>query len=239
LGHTESDVSDLVKPDLCWLIEISCSDRLNPSNLGEMGDNSLDGWALPALILAGAYLLGAIPFGVIVTRLAGAADPRSVGSGNIGATNVLRTGRKGLAALTLLLDGGKGAVAVLLAEVISPGSATLAATGAFFGHIFPVWLRFRGGKGVATLLGIALAVHWPTGLVAIAAWLLAMLVSRRSSVGGMAAATVTPVASAYFFRPDLTLMFLALALIVLWRHRSNIERLIDGTEPRIGERGTA
>ena len=197
----------------------------------------MDGWALPALILIGSYFLGTIPFGVIVTRIFGAQDPRSIGSGNIGATNVLRTGRKGLAALTLLLDGGKGAVAVLAAEAVSPGSGSIAAVGAFFGHIFPVWLKFRGGKGVATLLGITLALHWPTGLVAIAAWVLALLVSRRSSVGGMAAATVTPVASAYFFKVDLTLMFLALALVVLWRHRANIERLIEGTEPRIGKSG--
>jgi acyl phosphate:glycerol-3-phosphate acyltransferase len=197
----------------------------------------VDGWALPTFILVCSYLIGSIPFGVIVTRIAGAADPRSIGSGNIGATNVLRTGRKELAALTLLLDGGKGAAAVLAAEVTSPGSGALAAVGAFFGHIFPLWLGFKGGKGVATLLGITLALHWPTGLVAIAAWFLAMLVSRRSSVGGMAAATVTPVASAYFFKVDLTLMFLALALITLWRHRANIERLIEGTEPRIGQSG--
>ena len=197
----------------------------------------MDGWALPALILVCSYLVGAIPFGVIVTRVAGAADPRSIGSGNIGATNVLRTGRKGLAALTLLLDGGKGAVAVLAAEAIAPGSGPLAAVSVFFGHLFPVWLRFKGGKGVATLLGVTLALHWPTGLVAAVAWVLALLVSRRSSIGGMAAAIVTPVASAYFFRDDLTLMFLALALIVLWRHRANIERLIEGTEPRVGEHG--
>ena len=199
----------------------------------------MDGWALPALILICSYLLGTIPFGVIVTRMFGAQDPRSIGSGNIGATNVLRTGRKGLAALTLLLDGGKGAVAVLAAEAVSPGSGPMAAVASFFGHIFPVWLRFRGGKGVATLIGITLALHVPTGLVAIAAWVLALLVSRRSSVGGMAAATVTPVASAYFFKVDLTLMFLALALVVLWRHRANIERLIEGTEPRIGKSGQA
>ena len=197
----------------------------------------MNGWALPTLILVLSYLLGSIPFGIIVTRLAGAADPRSIGSGNIGATNVLRTGRKGLAALTLLLDGGKGAVAVLLAQTLGPGQGAVAAVGAFFGHVFPVWLRFNGGKGVATMLGITLALHWPTGLVALGAWLLAMLLSRRSSVGGMAAATVTPVASAYFFEADLTLMFLALSLVVLWRHRANIERLIEGTEPRIGQRG--
>ena len=197
----------------------------------------MDGWAQPTFILIFSYLLGSVPFGVIVTRIGGAADPRSIGSGNIGATNVLRTGRKGLAAVTLLLDGGKGGAAVFAAEAVAPGFGALAAVGAFFGHIFPVWLRFKGGKGVATLLGITLALHWPTGLIAVAAWLLALAISRRSSVGGMAAATVTPVASAYFGEVDLTLMFLALALIVLWRHRANIERLIEGTEPRVGGRG--
>jgi glycerol-3-phosphate acyltransferase PlsY len=178
-----------------------------------------------------------VPFGVIVTRLAGASDPRTIGSGNIGATNVLRTGRKGLAALTLLLDGAKGAAAVLIAEAILPGFGALAAVGAFFGHLFPVWLRFKGGKGVATLLGIALALHWPVGLVALAVWLLATLVTRISSVGGMSAAVAMPVASAAFFRPDLAILFLAFALVVLWKHRANIERLVQGTEPRIGRKG--
>jgi acyl phosphate:glycerol-3-phosphate acyltransferase len=195
----------------------------------------VNGWLLPASILLCSYLLGSIPFGVIVTRLGGAADPRTLGSGNIGATNVLRTGRKSLAALTLLLDGGKGAAAVLVADSVVPGTGPLAAVGAFFGHLFPVWLHFKGGKGVATLLGLTLAIHWPTGLVALATWLLAMLLSRRSSVGGMAAAISAPVASAFFFKPDLTLMFLGLALVVLWRHRANIQRLVDGSEPRIGK----
>lgn len=202
-----------------------------------MGGISVDGWAAPAFILICSYLLGSVPFGVIVTRIAGAADPRSIGSGNIGATNVLRTGRKGLAAITLVLDGAKGAAAVLAAEAVSPGSGVLAAVGAFFGHIFPIWLRFKGGKGVATLLGLTLALYWPTGVIAGIAWLLALFLSRRSSVGGMTAAVVTPVASAYFGEVDKTLMFLALALIILWRHRANIERLIEGTEPRVGERG--
>jgi glycerol-3-phosphate acyltransferase PlsY len=202
-----------------------------------MGEFSVDGWALPALILTCSYLLGSIPFGVIVTRIAGAEDPRSIGSGNIGATNVLRTGRKELAALTLLLDGGKGAAAVFAAQATSPGSGGLAAVAVFFGHLFPVWLRFKGGKGVATLLGLTLALHWQTGLAAVLVWVLALAVSRRSSIGGMAAATVIPVASAYFGEVDLTLMFLALALIVLWRHRANIERLIEGTEPQVGKRG--
>jgi acyl phosphate:glycerol-3-phosphate acyltransferase len=195
----------------------------------------VDSWLIPALILAGGYLLGSIPFGIIVTRLAGAADPRGIGSGNIGATNVLRTGRRGLAAFTLLLDAGKGAAAVLIGEGALPGGGgTLAAVGAFFGHVFPVWLRFRGGKGVATFLGIVLALHWPTGLIALGLWLAATFATRYSSVGGMTAAIASPVLAAFFFRPDLTILFLALALIVLWRHRDNIERLLSGTESRIG-----
>ena len=199
----------------------------------------MEGWAVPTLVLVASYLVGSIPFGVVVTRLGGAADPRTIGSGNIGATNVLRTGRKGLAALTLLLDGGKGAVAVLAAEAAVPGFGLLAAVGAFLGHLFPVWLRFHGGKGVAILLGIALALHWPCGLAMAAVWLLATLVSRRSSVGGMAAAIALPVLAAFFFRPDLAVMFLAFALLILWRHSANIARLIQGCEPRIGRRGDA
>jgi glycerol-3-phosphate acyltransferase PlsY len=193
-------------------------------------------WIVPALVLLGGYLLGSIPFGVIVTKVAGAADPRTIGSGNIGATNVLRTGRKGLAALTLLLDGGKGAAAVLIAEALLPALGPFAAVGAFIGHLFPIWLGFKGGKGVATLLGIALALHWPTGLIALAVWLLATLITRISSVGGMSAAVATAVAAAFFFRPDLSILFLAFALMVLWKHRANILRLIQGTEPRIGRK---
>jgi glycerol-3-phosphate acyltransferase PlsY len=196
----------------------------------------VSGWTLPALVLLGGYLLGSIPFGVIVTNLAGAVDPRTIGSGNIGATNVLRTGRKGLAALTLLLDGGKGAAAVLIAEAFAPTMGPFAAAGAFLGHLFPVWLGFKGGKGVATLLGIALALHWQTGLIALAVWLLATLITRISSVGGMSAAVSTAVAAAFFFRPDLSSLFLALAMMVLWKHRENIMRLIQGTEPRIGRK---
>lgn len=199
----------------------------------------MDGWIVPSLVMSGGYLLGSIPFGVVVTLMAGTTDPRSVGSGNIGATNVLRTGRKGLAALTLLLDAAKGATAVLLAEAFAPGLGPIAAVGAFVGHLFPIWLRFHGGKGVATLLGLALALYWPCGLAAIVVWLLATLTSRYSSVGGMSAAMATPVASAFFFRSDLTLVFLAFALLVMWRHGGNIARLLDGTEPRIGRRDPA
>jgi glycerol-3-phosphate acyltransferase PlsY len=196
----------------------------------------VDGWTVALLVLLGAYLLGSVPFGVLVTRAAGVADPRSIGSGNIGATNVLRTGRKGLAALTLLLDGGKGAVAVLIADHLYPGLGPLAAVGAFFGHLYPVWLRFHGGKGVATLLGIALALDWRIGVIAAIVWLGVTALTRISSAGGMGAAVATPVAAAFVFRADLAVLFLAFALVVLWKHRTNIERLLQGTEPRIGRR---
>ena len=191
-------------------------------------------WVQPTLALIGGYLLGSIPFGVILTRLAGAGDLRQVGSGNIGATNVLRTGRKGLAAATLLLDGLKGAVAVWLAQRFAPPDQLLAAAGAFVGHCFPVWLGFRGGKGVATLMGVALALYWPLGLIYAAVWLGLLATLRISSVAGMAAAISAPVAAAALGRFDLVLLFIALALIVLWRHGANIARLLDGTEPRIG-----
>jgi acyl phosphate:glycerol-3-phosphate acyltransferase len=191
-------------------------------------------WTGPLGALALGYLLGSIPFGLLLTWAFGAGDLRRIGSGNIGATNVLRTGRKGLAAATLLLDGGKGVAAVLLADMLGPDLYTLGAVGAFFGHLYPVWLRFRGGKGVATLLGLGLVLSWPCGLAALAAWLGMMAATRYSSVGGMTAALVLPVATAIRAEFDLTLLFLAFALMVLWKHRDNLERLMAGTEPRIG-----
>ena len=191
-------------------------------------------WTAPALALAIGYLLGSIPFGVILTRLGGAGDLRSIGSGNIGATNVLRTGRKGLAAATLLLDLLKGAAAVLIVAYLYPGEGPLAAVGAFVGHCYPVWLRFRGGKGVATLMGIVLALHWPIGLVYAAVWLGLLATLRISAVAGMSAAISAPVAAALFGRFDLVLLLIALALLVLWKHGDNVERLLAGTEPRIG-----
>ena len=191
-------------------------------------------WVAPTLSLVLSYLLGSIPFGVILTRLGGARDLRTIGSGNIGATNVLRTGRKGLAAATLLLDMAKGAVAVLLVASLFPGNALLAAAGAFIGHCYPVWLRFKGGKGVATLMGIVVALYWPLGLVYAVVWLGLLAGLRISSVAGMAAALSAPFAAALFGRFDLVLLLLALALIVLWKHRENVERLFSGTEPRIG-----
>ncbi len=191
-------------------------------------------WVAPTLSLVLSYLLGSIPFGVILTRAGGAGDLRTIGSGNIGATNVLRTGRKGLAAATLLLDMAKGAVAVLLVAHLLPGDSLLAAAGAFIGHCYPVWLKFRGGKGVATLMGIVVALHWPLGLVYAVVWLGLLGSLRISSVAGMAAALSAPLAAAVFGRFDLVLLLLALALIVLWKHRENVERLFTGTEPRIG-----
>ena len=191
-------------------------------------------WIAPACALLLGYVLGSIPFGVILTRLAGAGDLRSIGSGNIGATNVLRTGRKGLAAATLLLDLAKAAAAVWLAEWLFPGDGMIAAAAAFVGHCYPIWLRFKGGKGVATLMGIVLALHWPMGLVYAAVWLGLLASLRISSVAGMAAAVSAPVSGALFGRFDLVMLLLALAAIVLWKHRDNIERLLAGTEPRIG-----
>ncbi len=193
-------------------------------------------WMAPAGAMVLGYLLGSIPFGVILTRLAGAGDLRTIGSGNIGATNVLRTGRKGLAAATLLLDGAKGWAAVLLCEHLFPGTGVVAAAAAFLGHLYPVWLKFRGGKGVATMMGILLALHWPSALVYAGIWLGLLAILRISSLAGMTAAVSAPVSVALFSQFDLVLLLLALALLVLWKHRANIDRLLAGTEPRIGSK---
>ena len=194
-------------------------------------------WLWPATALVLSYLLGAIPFGLLLTRIAGAGDLRTIGSGNVGATNVLRTGRKGLAAATLLLDVSKGAVAVLVARAIDPDYAVLGAAGAFLGHCYPLWLRFRGGKGVATYGGIALAIAWPVGLVFALVWIAGLALTRFSSVGGMAAAVSAPVMSAWLGEFEATALFIALTLIVLWKHGANIDRLLAGTEPRVGQPG--
>jgi len=186
------------------------------------------------LALIAGYLTGSVPFGLILTRLTGAGDLRAIGSGNIGATNVLRTGRKGLAAATLLLDLGKGALAVLLARHVWPGAEALAAMGAVLGHCFPVWLRFRGGKGVATAMGVALGLAWPIGLAYAAAWLGMLAVSRISSVGGMSAVVVAPIAAFALGYPQYGPVLLAVAALVVWLHRANIARLRAGTEPKVG-----
>ena len=181
------------------------------------------------------YLLGSIPFGLLLTKAAGGGDIRSVGSGNIGATNVLRTGRKGLAALTLLLDLMKGLAAVWLARTYFPGSETVAAAGAFFGHLYPVWLKFKGGKGVATYAGIMFGLFWQGGIVYAIAWIGALAIFRISSLGGLLAAVLAPISAAYFQQYELIPLLSACTLIVFWKHRDNIKNLAAGTEPRIGK----
>lgn len=188
-------------------------------------------------VLAAAYLLGSVPFGLLLTRLYGAGDLRSIGSGNIGATNVLRTGRKGLAAATLLLDLAKGAAAVLLARHLFPGTEALAALAAVIGHCFPVWLRFNGGKGVATTMGVALGLAWPIGLAYAVVWLGMLAITRISSVGGLSAVIAAPFAALMLGYGSYAAALGILALLVIWLHRANIARLRAGTEPRIGSKG--
>jgi glycerol-3-phosphate acyltransferase PlsY len=197
-----------------------------------------------AAAVIGGYLLGSIPFGVIVMRAAGAGDPRGIGSGNIGATNVLRSGRRDLAALTLIGDGGKGALAVLIAWLATRGAgdeaqATLtsvAGGAAFVGHLFPVWLGFKGGKGVATFFGTLIAAAWPVGLLAGATWIAMAALFRFSSLAALAAVTLGIVYSAFLFHRPLPVTILAagMALLVFVRHEANIRRLLKGEEPRIG-----
>jgi glycerol-3-phosphate acyltransferase PlsY len=190
-----------------------------------------------ALALVFGYLLGSIPFGVVFTRLAGTTDIRSIGSGNIGATNVLRTGRKGLAAATLIADMLKGTLAVLaMIWWRDRDHGMLAGAGAFIGHLFPVWLMFKGGKGVATFLGVTLALAWPAGLAACATWLAVALLSRYSSLAALVAAATAPVWLVLAGRRDAAWLGLALAALVFVRHRANIRRLLAGTEPKIGKR---
>jgi glycerol-3-phosphate acyltransferase PlsY len=189
-----------------------------------------------ALTFVLAYLLGSIPFGVLVTRALGLGDLRTIGSGNIGATNVLRTGNKGAAAATLLLDAGKGAVAVLVARAIAGEQAAMVAGfAAFLGHLFPVWLGFRGGKGVATFLGTMLALAWPAGIAACLTWLATAIVFRYSSLAALVAAAATPLWLLLLGRADAVWLGVALAILVFIRHHANIRRLLDGTEPKIGK----
>jgi glycerol-3-phosphate acyltransferase PlsY len=199
---------------------------------------TLDTLAEPLLTILLGYLLGSIPFGLVLTRLAGHGDVREIGSGNIGATNVLRTGNKRLAAATLILDGAKGAAAVLIVMALWPDMpqlAPLAGLAAFLGHLFPVWLRFRGGKGVATLIGVVAALLWQAAIVVAIIWILALLLTRYSSVSGMVGAIAAPIAAFLLQRVDLSILFAGLALLVLWKHRANIGRLLKGTEPRVGK----
>lgn len=190
---------------------------------------------LLALWTAIGYLLGSIPSGILLARALGLGNLREIGSGNIGATNVLRTGSKGAAAATLLLDAAKGAVAVLLARWLAgPDAAQLAALAAFLGHCFPVWLGFRGGKGVATFLGILLALAWPVGLLCCAAWLATALLMRISSLSALVAAVTAPLWMWLLGYWSMIALGTLLAALVLWRHRTNIARLRAGTEPKIG-----
>jgi len=192
---------------------------------------------LPVAFVIG-YLLGSIPFGLLLTRVAGTADLRSIGSGNIGATNVLRTGRKGLAAATLLLDMLKGTVAVLIAGSLGgPNAAMLAALGAFLGHLFPVWLKFRGGKGVAVYIGVLLGLFWPAAVVFCLVWLATAITSRYSSLSALVASVVTPLFLWWFGHAALASLFAVLTLLLFYMHRENIKRLQAGTEGRIGQTG--
>src|SRR6266481_4550517 len=194
---------------------------------------SPEAWLPVAFVLG--YLLGSIPFGLILTRLAGTQDPRSIGSGNIGATNVLRTGRKGLAAATLICDALKGTLAVVIAGYYGgPNAAMLAAFGAFLGHLYPVWLNFRGGKGVATYIGVLIGLFWPAAVVFCVMWLATAFTTRYSSLSALIAAFVTPLFLWWFGHPALASQFVVMTMLLFWKHSENIKRLQAGTEGRIG-----
>ena len=196
---------------------------------------SANAWLPLAFVLG--YLLGSIPFGLVLTRLAGTEDLRSIGSGNIGATNVLRTGRKGLAAATLLLDALKGTVAVIIAGYFAGAEAAmLAGIGAFLGHLFPVWLKFKGGKGVAVYIGILIGLFWPAAALFCAVWLATAVVSRYSSLSALLASLVTQLSLWWFGHPALSLLFAPMTVLLFYKHRANIERLLKGTEGRIGQK---
>jgi glycerol-3-phosphate acyltransferase PlsY len=193
---------------------------------------------LPLLLTAiAAYLLGSVPFGLVMARAFGLGDIRQIGSGNIGATNVLRTGNKPAALLTLIGDAGKGAAAVLLARwVVGESAAGIAGLFAMLGHLYPVFLRFKGGKGVATFLGTLLALSFPVGLAACATWLVVAVVARISSLSALVAALLAPVYTAYFYHWHGAVLVAILSLLILFKHAPNIKRLRDGTEPRIGKK---
>lgn len=192
------------------------------------------------LALAFGYALGSIPFGLILTKAAGLGDVRKIGSGNIGATNVLRTGNKGLAALTLVLDALKGTAAVVIAHAIGAqhgvaiAASLLAGLGAFLGHVYPVWLGFKGGKGVATYIGVLIGAFWPAALVFCGVWVLSALVTRYSSLSALIASVATPLAVELLGQRPVAILALLMTVLLLWKHRANIDRLRTGAEPKIG-----
>jgi glycerol-3-phosphate acyltransferase PlsY len=187
-------------------------------------------------MLVFGYLLGSIPFGLIFTRVAGLGDIRAIGSGNIGATNVLRTGHKGLAAATLVADALKGTLAVLVAARLGPQAAIIAGLGAFVGHLFPIWLNFKGGKGVATYLGVLIGLYWPSAIVFAVVWLAAAAATRFSSVGALSASVAAPLSLFYFGETEIGLLFVLLSIILWLKHSDNIRRLTAGSEGRIGQK---
>ncbi len=189
------------------------------------------------LALLFGYLLGSIPFGLLLTRAAGLGDVRKIGSGNIGATNVLRTGNKGLAAATLLLDALKGTAAVVIARHYGHDLGLWAGLGAFLGHLFPIWLGFKGGKGVATYLGVLIGLGWHVALIFMVVWLAMAFIFRYSSLAALTAAVVVPIALYLWSTPQTAALFLVMSLIVIFKHRENISRLLAGTEGKIGAKG--
>jgi glycerol-3-phosphate acyltransferase PlsY len=196
---------------------------------------SANTWLPLAFVLG--YLLGSIPFGLVLTRLAGTQDLRSIGSGNIGATNVLRTGRKGLAAATLLLDMLKGTAAVIIAGYLAgPEAAMLAGLGAFLGHLFPVWLKFKGGKGVAVYIGILIGLFWPAAVLFCVVWLATAVITRYSSLSALVASLIAQLSLWWFGHAALSLLFAPMTVLLFYKHRENIERLLKGTEGKIGQK---
>ena len=200
-------------------------------------ESSVTTLALWAVI---GYLMGSVPFGMVIARVMNLGNLRNIGSGNIGATNVLRTGNKTAAALTLLLDAAKGAAALLLARAITgvEDAAQIAGLAAMFGHCYPVWLRFNGGKGVATFLGLLLALHFPVGVGACVAWLIGAGLSRMSSMGALVSAASSTVFMTYLGMPEAVVLGVVLTLLIFWRHRANINRIRTGTEPKIGKKAS-
>ena len=196
------------------------------------------GYSWPYILTAfiGGYSIGSVPFGLLFTKMSGLGDIREVGSGNIGATNVLRTGKKGIAAATLFADIIKGVFAALLGTQFGPDIAVVAALGAFLGHLFPVWLKFQGGKGVATAIGIILALSWQTGLAAIGVWLLAAALFRYSSLAALLGAIAAPIAALWLTTPQLVEFFAVVTILIWIRHYANIKRLLKGDEAKIGSK---